>query len=46
MFFLCMIVVGINADTKPEDYEAHIEQADFKVNDESGYKVWKTFNLK
>jgi hypothetical protein len=41
---VCFIALA-KADTKPEDYEAQIEQTDFKVNDESGYKFnYKTSN--
>lgn len=36
---ILVIAVCARPDTKPEDYEAQIEQTDFKVNDESGYKV-------
>lgn len=37
---VCLFSALINADTPKEDYEAQIEQTDFKVNDEAGYKVW------
>lgn len=39
LLLACLLLVSVQADTKPEDFEAQIEQTDFKVNDESGYKV-------
>jgi hypothetical protein len=33
------MISAVYADTKEEDYGAQIEQTDFKVNDEKGYKV-------
>lgn len=40
-----MIVASVSGDTLPQDFEAHIESTDFKVNDESGYKFgYKTSN--
>lgn len=41
----CVLIASVCADTKPEDYEAHIEQTDFEKTDESGYKYgYKTSN--
>jgi Insect cuticle protein len=40
-----VLIASVCADTKPEDYEAHIEQTDFEKNAESGYKFgYKTSN--
>lgn len=33
-----MLIASAAADTKPEDYEAHIEQTDFKTNEDASYK--------
>lgn len=39
------LVVAVCADTLPIDYEAHIEETDFKQNEDGGYKQkFKTSN--
>lgn len=44
-FLTCLLFASICADTLPEDYEAHIESTDFKINEDSGYKYgYKTSN--
>lgn len=40
-----MLIASACADTLPIDYEAHIEQTDFKLTEEGGYKHnYKTSN--
>lgn len=40
-----VLVAAVFADTLPIDYEAHIEETDFKMNDDGSYKQkFKTSN--
>lgn len=45
--FACLLIASACArpDTKPEDYEAQVQENDFVVNEDSGYKYgYKTSN--
>lgn len=42
---VCALIAISTADTLPIDYEAHIEETDFKVNEDGSYKQnFKTSN--
>lgn len=41
----CLLIASACGETLPIDYEAHIEQTDFKINEDAGYKFgYKTSN--
>ncbi|CRK99541.1 CLUMA_CG012859, isoform A [Clunio marinus] len=45
LVFACCYVGIAFTDTIPEDFEAHIEETDFKITEDSGYKYgYKTSN--